>query len=54
MGGSGEEALEVALMRCYKGSSGPGGSQNVKNSVMKLRPNYTAFSVGSCMGKGLF
>ena len=50
MGESGEEALKVALMRCYKGSSGPGGSQNViKNAVMKLRPKAT-FSVGECMG----
>ena len=50
MGESGEEALKVALMRCYKGSSGPGGSQNViKNAVMKLRPK-AAFSVGGCMG----
>ena len=50
MGESGEEALKVALMRCYKGSSGPGGSQNViKNAVMQLRPK-AAFSVGECMG----
>ena len=51
MGESGEaRALKVALMRCYKGSSGPGGSQNViKNAVMKLRPKAT-FSVGGCMG----
>ena len=47
---TGEEALKVALMRCYKGSSGPGGSQNViKNAVMQLRPK-AAFSVGSCQG----
>ena len=50
MGESGEEALKVALMRCCKGSSGPGGSQNViKNAVMKLRPK-AAVSVGGCMG----
>ena len=50
MGESGEEALKVALMRCYKGSSGPGGSQNViKNAVMKLRPKV-AFCVGECIG----
>ena len=50
MGESGEEALKVALMRCYKGSSGPGGSQNViKNAMMQLRPK-AAFSVGECMG----
>ena len=50
MGETGEEALKVALMKCYKGSSGPGGSQNViKNAVMKLRPK-AAFSVGSCQG----
>ena len=50
MGESGEEGLKVALMRCKKGSSGPGGSQNViQNAVMKLRPK-AAFSVGECMG----
>ena len=50
MGGSGEEALKVALMRCYEGSSGPGGSQDViKDAVMQLRPK-AAFLVGSCMG----
>ena len=47
MGESGEEALKVALMRCY---SDPGGSQFViKNAVMLLRPK-AAFSVGECMG----
>ena len=50
MGESGEKALKVALMRCYEGSSGPGGSQNViKNAVMQLR-SKAAFSVGVCMG----
>ena len=50
MGERGEETLKVALMRCYKGSSGPGGSQNViKNAVMQLRPK-AAFLVGSCQG----
>ena len=51
MGESGEaEALKVALMRCCKGSSGSGGSQNViKNAVMHLRPK-AAFSVGECIG----
>ena len=50
MGESGEKALKVALMRCYEGSSGPGGAQNViKNAVMQLRPK-AAFSVGECMG----
>ena len=50
MGESGEEALKVALMRCYTGSTGPGGSQNViKNAVMQLRPK-AAFLVGSCKG----
>ena len=50
MGESGEEALKVALMRCYTGSAGPGGSQHVtKNAVMVLRPK-AAFSVGACMG----
>ena len=50
MGESGEEALKVALMRCYKGSSGPGGSLHViKNALIQLRPK-TTFSVGSCQG----
>ena len=50
MGETGEKALKVALMKCYKGSSGPGGSQNViKNAVMQLRPK-AAFLVGSCQG----
>ena len=39
MGEIGEEALKVALMRCYN-CSGLTGSQNViKNALMKLRPN---------------
>ena len=47
---TGEEALKVALMKCYKGSSGPFGSQNIiKNAVIQLRPK-AAFSVGECMG----
>ena len=50
MGESGEEALKVALMRCYEGSSGPGGSQNVvKNAVIPLRPK-AVFIVGCCSG----
>ena len=51
MGEGGTEApLKVALMRCYKGSSGPGGSQNVvKDAVIQVRPK-AAFSVGSCKG----
>ena len=50
MGESGEDALKVALMRCYKGSSGPGGSQNVvKNAVIPLRPK-AVFIVGCCRG----
>ena len=50
MGESGEETLKVALMRCDKGSSGPGASQIViKNAVTQLRPK-AAFSVGSCKG----
>ena len=50
MGESGEEALKVALMRCDKGSSGPGGSQHViKNAVVVLRPK-AVFLVGACTG----
>ena len=48
MGGRGEEALKVALMRCSKG--GPFGSQNVvKNAVIPLRPK-AVFIVGCCRG----
>ena len=48
MGGHGEEALKVALMRCSKG--GPCGSQNVvKNAVIPLRPK-AVFIVGCCRG----
>ena len=48
MGGRGEEALKVALMRCSKG--GPCGSQNVvKNAVIPLRPK-AVFIVGCCRG----
>ena len=50
IGESGEEALKVALMRCYKGSSGPGGSLvTVKNAVAQLRPK-AVFTVGYCRG----
>ncbi|CAH3172278.1 unnamed protein product [Porites lobata] len=50
IGESGEEALKVALMRCYKGSSGPGGSLvTVKNAVAQLRPK-AVFIVGCCRG----
>ena len=50
---SGEDALKVALMRCYKGSSGPGGSLvTVKNAVAQLRPK-AVFTVGHCRGLNL-
>ena len=50
MGESGEESLNVALMRCSKGSSGPSGSLvTVKNAVVQLRPK-AVFSVGCCTG----
>ena len=50
MGGSGEEALKVVLMRCYEGCSAPGGSLvTVMNAVRELRPK-AAFLVGFCMG----
>ena len=43
-----DESLKVALVKCSKGSSDPGGSQNVsKNAVTLLRPKAT-FSVGFC------
>ena len=50
MGESGEDALKVALMRCCKGSSGPGDSLvTVKNAVVQLRPK-AVFTVGYCRG----
>ncbi|XP_073255240.1 uncharacterized protein [Porites lutea] len=50
MGESGEESLNVALMRCSKGSSGPSGSLvTVKNAVVQLGPK-AVFSVGCCIG----
>ena len=49
-GGSGEEALKVALMRCHEGCSAPGGSLvTVMNAVRELRPK-AAFLVGFCKG----
>ena len=50
IGESVEEALKVALMRCHKGSSGPGGSLvTTKNAVAQLRPK-AVFTVGYCRG----
>ena len=50
MGESGEEALKVALMKCYEGFSGVGGSLvTTMKAVVQLRPK-AAFSVGCCMG----
>ena len=48
MGEDEDESLKVALVKCSKGSSDPGGSQTVaKNAVTLLRPKAT-FSVGFC------
>ena len=48
MGESESEQLKVALMKCYEGSSGPGGSLIVtKNAVAQLRPKVV-YSVGCC------
>ncbi|KAL9979409.1 hypothetical protein ACROYT_G017071 [Oculina patagonica] len=42
--------LKIALMKCSKGSVGPGGSLTVvKNAVSVLRPK-SVFSVGACSG----
>ncbi|KAL9979069.1 hypothetical protein ACROYT_G016670 [Oculina patagonica] len=43
-----EKKVKVALIRCYKGSTGPGSSLiTVKNAVTKLRPKGV-ISVGTC------
>ena len=48
--GNQEEKVKVALMRCYKGSCGPGGSLiSIKNAVTKLRPK-AVISAGICSG----
>ena len=50
MGEGEEEKLKVALMRCYRGSTGPGSSLiTVKNAVTILRPK-AVISVGTCSG----
>ena len=50
MGEGEEEKLKVALMRCYRGSTGPGSSLiTVKNAVTVLRPK-AVISVGTCSG----
>ena len=48
--GDQDKPWKVALMRCSKGSSDPGGSQTVvTNAVTQLRPKIT-FCVGFCKG----
>ena len=50
MGEGEEEKLKVALMRCHRGSTGPGSSLiTVKNAVTVLRPK-SVISVGTCSG----
>ena len=50
MGESGENALKVALMKCYEGSSAPGGSLvTTMKAGIHLRPK-AAVLVGCCMG----
>ena len=45
-----DDKVKVALMRCHKGSSGPGGSLiSVKNADTVLRPK-AVISVGTCSG----
>ncbi|XP_078366420.1 NLR family CARD domain-containing protein 4-like isoform X2 [Oculina patagonica] len=45
-----EKKVKVALIRCYKGSTGPGSSLiTVKNAFTKLRPKGV-ISVGTCSG----
>lgn len=48
--GSQQGIAKVALMRCYKGSDGPGGSTlAVKDAASILRPR-AVISVGTCIG----
>ena len=50
MGEDENEPLKIALMKCFEGSSDPGGSQTVvKNAVVQLRPKVV-YSVGCCIG----
>ena len=45
-----EEKVKVALIQCYKGSTGPGGSLiSVKNAAKVLHPK-AVISVGTCSG----
>ncbi len=45
-----EKKVKVGLVRCYKGSTGPGSSLiTVKHAVTKLRPKGV-ISVGTCSG----
>ena len=45
-----QEKVKVALLKCYKNSSGPGGSLvSVKNAATLLRPK-AVISVGACSG----
>jgi len=46
-----EDKVKAALIRCFKGSSGPGGSlMSIKNAVYALRPK-AVISVGTCCGR---
>ena len=50
MGGCDKQRLKIALIKCSKGSSVPGGSLTVvKNAFRVLRPK-AVFSVGACSG----
>ena len=50
MGNDNEKKLKIALMKCSKGSSVPGGSLTVmKDAVRVLKPK-AVFSVGACSG----
>ena len=45
-----KEKVKIALLKCYGGSGGPGGSLiSVKNAVTVLRPK-AVISVGACSG----
>ena len=50
MGNANEKKLKIALMKCSKGSAGPGGSLTVVNDAVRVLRPKAVFSVGACSG----